>query len=86
MPRESDAIPSSDAWRWKLRLLASADLVGSTAFKVPRAGAHLAPTFREFFVDFPSFVDAQYASLPPRISAPPVRLQPCTSKLLRTQT
>jgi hypothetical protein len=58
---------SGEAWRWKLRLFASADLVGSTAFKAQQTNTRSpdwVPTFTEFFRDFPAEVQAQYATLP----------------------
>ena len=56
-----------DPWQWKLRLFASADLVGSTAYKASqsaRSSPDWVSTFNEFFSEFPSAVRAQYASLP----------------------
>src|SRR5258707_1843028 len=56
-------------WRWKLRLFASADLVGSTAYKATQrtsATPDWAALFREFFRDFPTFVKDLYSSLPPK--------------------
>ena len=49
---------------WKLRLFASVDLVGSTAYKAaraPRHGSEWAIAFSEFFSGFPGSVAAQYA-------------------------
>ena len=53
-------------WRWKLRLFASADLVGSTAFKATQSASPTPDwpaTFREFFRDFPAFLETRYAAL-----------------------
>lgn len=76
MPPESDAMPLDDPWRWKLRLFASADLVGSTAFKAMHGGVNWAATFKEFFSDFPQSVEAAYASLPEKLVACTERLKP----------
>jgi hypothetical protein len=54
-------------WRWKLRLFASADLVGSTAYKVSQSKnktPNWASTFREFFHDFPRWLENIYSKLP----------------------
>ncbi len=62
MPSETD-----EKWRWKLRLFASADLVGSTAYKVNQSRNKTpdwASTFREFFNDFPAYLLKQYEALP----------------------
>jgi hypothetical protein len=52
---------------WKLRLFVSADLVGSTAYKATRSDEWVpawAPTFKEFFREFPTFVESRYSNLP----------------------
>jgi len=61
-------------WKWKLRLFASADLVGSTAYKQVKATAEWARTFREFFKDFPDAVESAYNNVPQKCST-------CTQKL-----
>ncbi len=56
----------SETWRWKIRLFVSADLVGSTAFKATKSSELVpewAPTFKEFFREFPTFVKVQYPAL-----------------------
>jgi len=48
---------------WKLRLFASADVVGATRFKAGRAGhpsSDWVTVFREFFNEFPEAVEAAY--------------------------
>ena len=57
----------SDPWQWKMRLFASADLVGSTAYKASQWDKRIpdwATTFRDFFDKFPGFVEKKYDSLP----------------------
>lgn len=63
-------------WSWKLRLFASADLVGSTAYKQSASDreGRWAPTFKEFFRDFPTAVESAYGSLPKKCP-------PCSEKL-----
>ena len=66
-------------WAWKLRLFASADLAGSTAFKARRPDAiapEWAPTFREFFMEFPAAVEAEYARVPEKATSPAMHLMP----------
>jgi hypothetical protein len=56
-----------DPWRWRLRLFASADLVGSTAYKAiqnSRESPDWVPTFTEFFQAFPDAVVQSYSTLP----------------------
>ena len=63
MSSESEMGP----WRWKLRLFASADLVGSTAYKAGQSAAQSpewVSTFTEFFRDFPEAIRSQYDELP----------------------
>lgn len=55
-----------DKWAWRLRLFASADLVGSTSFKASkslRKSPEWAPTFDEFFSQFPQELDGAYSKL-----------------------
>ncbi len=66
-------------WNWKLRLFLSADLVGSTAFKsskVDRYAPEWAPTFKDFFRDFPPAVNAAYQRVPQGCQACEERLTP----------
>lgn len=65
---------SSD-WNWKLRLFTSADLVGSTAYKASKTDSRWAPTFKEFFSEFPSALANAYNELPEKFPTPPSRLQ-----------
>jgi hypothetical protein len=53
-------------WTWKLRLFASADLVGSTAYKQAKSEVtqEWAGTFKEFFRGFPGAVKAAYDRVP----------------------
>jgi hypothetical protein len=79
MQHESEKNPSASDLRWKLRLFASADLVGSTAYKASQATNKTpdwASTFREFFRDFPLFLDGQYSQLPEKFIVPKERLEP----------
>lgn len=69
-------MPLDNPWRWKLRLFASADLVGSTAFKAAHGDSRWAATFKEFFSDFPQFAEAAYADLPPKLLGCAERLKP----------
>jgi hypothetical protein len=64
-------------WEWKLRLFASADLVGSTAYKQSKADTpqHWAPTFKEFFRSFPAAVETAYGQLP-------IKCPACQDKLV----
>ena len=67
-------------WRWKLRLFASADLVGSTAYKAATSAKQVptwASTFIGFFRDFPDFVDSQYA----KVTTKPSKLPNCENRL-----
>jgi hypothetical protein len=71
---------------WKLRLFASADLVGSTAYKANEAAKgsfQWASTFAEFFRSFPDYVKGWYGheEMPPyrdskHCSLPKQRLSP----------
>jgi hypothetical protein len=76
MQRESAEIQSAqdDPWRWKLRLFVSTDLVGSTAFKASSAQKSWAPTFKEFFRDFPPTLNAGYDLIPSQFKQPAGRL------------
>lgn len=65
MPSESET-----DWSWKLRLFASADLVGSTAFKASQTDSRWAPTFKEFFSDFPTCLAGCYGNLPAEFEVP----------------
>lgn len=76
MPPASDETRLDDPWRWKLRLFASADLVGSTAFKAAHGDSRWAPTFKEFFSGFPQFINASYANLPGKLADCDERLTP----------
>jgi hypothetical protein len=63
----SDTLPAklqnpSDPWRWQLRLFTSADLVGSTSYKL--SNPNWSTTFREFFREFPLHLKGEYHSFP----------------------
>jgi hypothetical protein len=67
-----------ECWRWKLRLFASADLVGSTAYKAgqgDKRSPEWVSTFTEFFRDFPDAVRTQYDKLPKSKHCPKVSNQ-----------
>ena len=58
---------TSDPWRWKLRLFASVDLVGATAYKAsksPEGSPAWVATFTGFFEEFPGAIQSQYSNLP----------------------
>ena len=66
-------------WRWKLRLFASADIVGSTAYKASQpssATPDWASVFREFFREFPVFVENHYSKLPEKHTSCAETLKP----------
>lgn len=66
-------------WDWKLRLFASADIAGSTAFKARRSEAVVpewAPTFREFLLSFPDAVQTEYSRLPDKSPVTDLTLKP----------
>jgi hypothetical protein len=75
---------SDDSLAWKLRLFLSADLVGSTAYKAsqsrgsPEEGLpqEWASTFKEFFHEFPSAIEANYAQLPKGCVPCKLRIKP----------
>lgn len=77
MQRESERNRSVSDWSWKLRLFLSADLVGSTAFKASKIEKYApdwAPTFKDFFREFPPAIQNLYAQLPERF-------HPCSEKI-----
>lgn len=66
-------------WNWKLRLFLSADLVGSTAFKASKHekfAPEWAPTFKDFFQEFPAAIEAQYGKLPDKFVRTANRITP----------
>ncbi len=79
MQRESENNLSKSDLGWKLRLFASADLVGSTAYKATQAASKTpewAVTFREFFRDLPLFIEEMYSQLPEKLPKPTHRFRP----------
>jgi hypothetical protein len=79
MPPKSADVPLEFDWSWKLRLFAGAEIVGSTTYKSQQSQAvtpDWAPTFREFFRDFPGAVEKSYAELDAGRAQPRLRLEP----------
>ena len=65
-------------WNWKLRLFASADLVGSTAYKSTSSAdkPEWAATFKQFFRDFPLAVEREYSLVPDKCGTCQEHLRP----------
>jgi len=78
MPPRCVKVRSMPDWSWKLRFFASADLVGSTAYKQSKSGStqEWARTFKEFFRSFPETVAAAYSRVPDKCPKCNERLLP----------